>query len=174
MVQCVRLGLSVPGPQVRSLIRDQRFHMPHPLDQNSKLQKNRSNIVTKSIKDFKNGPHQKKSLKKINPVINHSGKEHEKECMYVCNRITLLYSKNQHNTSLVAQIVKNLPATQEPWVQFLAQEDPLEEGMETHSSFLAWRIPWTEEAGRLQSIGLHRVRHNRRALAHNVNPLYFN
>ena len=52
-------------------------------------------------------------------------------------------------------VVKNLPATQEPqetWVQSLGQEDPLEEGMATHSSILAWRIPWTEEPGRLQSI----------------------
>ena len=48
--------------------------------------------------------------------------------------------------SLVAQLVKNLPTMQETRVQFLGQEDPLEEGMATHSSVLAWRIPWTEEA----------------------------
>ena len=47
--------------------------------------------------------------------------------------------------SLVAQAVKNLPAMQEIWVQFLSQEDPLEKGMATHSSMLAWRIPWTEK-----------------------------
>ena len=47
--------------------------------------------------------------------------------------------------SLVTQTVKNLPAMQESWVQFLGQEDPLEKGLATHSSFLAWRIPWTEE-----------------------------
>jgi len=47
----------------------------------------------------------------------------------------------------------------EIWVQSLGQEDPLEESMATHSSILAWRIPWTEEPGRLQSIGLQRVRH---------------
>ena len=52
--------------------------------------------------------------------------------------------------SLVAQIVKNLPAVQETWVQSLGWEDPLEEGMATHSSILAWRIPWTEDPGRLQ------------------------
>ena len=46
--------------------------------------------------------------------------------------------------SLVAQMVKNLPAVQETWVQSLGQEDPLEKGMATHSSILAWRIPWTE------------------------------
>ena len=48
--------------------------------------------------------------------------------------------------SLVAQMVKNLPAMQGTWVQFLGQEDPLEEEMATHSSILAWKIPWTEES----------------------------
>ena len=62
--------------------------------------------------------------------------------------------------SLVAQTVKNLPAMQETWVRSLGQEDPLEEGMATHSSILAWRIPWTEEPGRLQSMGLPRVGHD--------------
>ena len=62
--------------------------------------------------------------------------------------------------SLVAQTVKNLPAMQEAWVRSLGQEDPLEEGMATHSSILAWRTPWTEEPGGLQSIGLQRVRHD--------------
>ena len=54
----------------------------------------------------------------------------------------------------VAQTVKNLPAMQRTQVQFLGQEDPMEKGMATHSSILAWRIPWTEEPGRLQSLGL--------------------
>ena len=49
-------------------------------------------------------------------------------------------------------VVKNLPAMQETWVQPLDQEDPLEEGMATHPSILAWRIPWTEEPGGLQSM----------------------
>ena len=49
--------------------------------------------------------------------------------------------------SLVAQIVKSLPAIQETWVRSLGQEDPLEEEMTTHSSILSWRIPWTEEPG---------------------------
>ena len=61
--------------------------------------------------------------------------------------------------SLVAQMVKNLPARQETWVQFLGQEEPLEKEMATHSSILAWRIPWTEEPGGLQSRGLQRVRY---------------
>ena len=63
-------------------------------------------------------------------------------------------------TSLVAQRVKNLPAMQETQVQVLGWEDPLEEGMAIHSSFLAWRIPQTEEPCRLQSMGSQRVRHN--------------
>ena len=58
-------------------------------------------------------------------------------------------------------MVKNLPATQETQVQSLAQEDPLEEGMATHSSILAWRVPWAEEPGRLQSMGSQRVRLDR-------------
>ena len=55
---------------------------------------------------------------------------------------------------LVAQLVKNPPAMWETWVQSLGQEDPLEEGMGTHSSILAWKIPQTEEPGRLRSMGL--------------------
>ena len=54
---------------------------------------------------------------------------------------------------LVAQVVKNLPAVQETWVPSLGREDPLEKGMTTHSSVLAWRIPWTEEPGRLSPLG---------------------
>ena len=57
-------------------------------------------------------------------------------------------------------MVKNLPAMQESQVRSLGQEDPLKKGMATHPSVLAWRIPWTEEAGRLQSMGLQRVGHN--------------
>ena len=62
--------------------------------------------------------------------------------------------------SLVAQMVKNLPAMQEIWVQFLDWEDPLEKEMATLSSTLAWRIPQTEEPGRLQSMGSQRVEHD--------------
>ena len=60
----------------------------------------------------------------------------------------------------MAQMVKNPPAIQENWVQSLGQEDPLQKGMPTHSSILAWRIPWTEELGGLPSMGLQRVRHD--------------
>ena len=57
-------------------------------------------------------------------------------------------------------MVKTLPAMQETWVQSLAWEDPLEKGMATHSSILAWEIPWKEEPGGLPSMGLQRVGHN--------------
>ena len=57
-------------------------------------------------------------------------------------------------------MVKNLPAMQETQVQFLGEEDTLEKEMTTHSSVLAWKIPWTEEAGRLLSVELQRVRHD--------------
>ena len=62
--------------------------------------------------------------------------------------------------SLIAQLVKNLPTVQEIRVRFLGWEDPLEKEMATHSDMLAWRIPWAEEPGGLQSIGLQRVGHD--------------
>ena len=62
--------------------------------------------------------------------------------------------------SLVAQMVKNPPAIRETWVRSLGWEDPLEEGMGTHSSILAVESPWTEEPGGLQSRGSHRVGHD--------------
>ena len=61
--------------------------------------------------------------------------------------------------SLVAQMVRNPPAMQETWVRSLGWEDPLGEGMATHCSVLAWRIPWTEEPGGLQSMESQRVRY---------------
>ena len=57
-------------------------------------------------------------------------------------------------------MVKNLPAMQKTQVRFLGQEDPLEKGMAIHSSILAWRSPWTEEPGELQSMGSHRAGHD--------------
>ena len=60
--------------------------------------------------------------------------------------------------SPVVQIVENLPAMQETWVQSLGQEDPLEKEMATHSSILAWEIPWTKEPCGLQSMRLQKVR----------------
>ena len=57
-------------------------------------------------------------------------------------------------------MVKNSPAIQETWVQSLGWKDPLEKGLATHSRILAWRMPWTEEPGGLQSVGWQRVRHD--------------
>ena len=66
-----------------------------------------------------------------------------------------------YEISLVAQMVKRLSTMREtPWVRALGWEDPLEKEMATHSSTIAWKITWTEEPGRLQSMGLQRVRHN--------------
>ena len=68
--------------------------------------------------------------------------------------ILIIASHGTHWASLVAQLVKDLPAMHETQVQFLGQEDPLEEEMAIHSSVLAWKIPWTEEPGGLPSMGL--------------------
>ena len=76
--------------------------------------------------------------------------------------------------SLVAQTVKNLLAKQETQVQSLGQEDPLEMGMATHSSILAWRIPWIEEPGGLQTIGLQRIGHDRATKHRNGGQLVCN
>ena len=81
-------------------------------------------------------------------------------------KITLIFSEyvdyeNRSSwTSLVAQTVKCLPTMQETRVQSLGREDLLEKEMATHSSILAWKIPWTVEPGRLQSMGSQRVRHD--------------
>ena len=64
-----------------------------------------------------------------------------------------------NGASLVALMVKNLPAMKETWVRSLGWEDPLEKGVATHSGILAWRIPWTEELGELQSMGSQRGTH---------------
>ena len=69
-------------------------------------------------------------------------------------------SMTLRSPSLVGQRLKRLPAMWETWVQSLSQVDPLEKEMATHSSILAWRIPWTEEPGGLQSMGLQRVGHD--------------
>ena len=73
---------------------------------------------------------------------------------FSCSTLSFPYA------SLVAQTVKRLPAMRETWVWSLSQEDPLEKEMATHPSTLAWKIPWTEEPGRLQSMGSQRVGHD--------------
>ena len=70
------------------------------------------------------------------------------------------FFSGSYDFSLVAQTVKHLPEMQETWVRSLSQEDPLEKDMSTHSSTLAWKILWTEESGRLQSMWSQRVRHD--------------
>ena len=62
---------------------------------------------------------------------------------------------------MVAQVVKNLPTTQEMWVQYLGRDKSLEKGMATHSSILVWRIPWTEQPDGLYSPWGHKERHDR-------------
>ena len=76
-----------------------------------------------------------------------------------CRR-TLYQLSYQGRASRVVQRLKHLPAVQETWVQSLGREDPLEKKMATRSSILAWRIPWMEEPGGLQSMGSQRVRHD--------------
>ena len=75
--------------------------------------------------------------------------------------------------SLVAQVVKNLPAMWETWLQSLGWEDPVEKGMATNSSILAWRIPWTEEPSRLQSLGSQRVRTQLSNFHYTMSIVYF-
>ena len=75
-------------------------------------------------------------------------------------RAFFMYMPISTVASLVAQRLKRLPAMRETWVRSLGQEDPLEKEMATHSSILAWRIPWMEEPGGLQSTGLQRVGHD--------------
>ena len=72
----------------------------------------------------------------------------------------LAYSQLSQSLPSGSDQVKNLPAMKETWVRFLGREDSLEKGMATYSSILVWRIPWTEEPGRLQSMASQRVRHN--------------
>ena len=82
--------------------------------------------------------------------------EHYDLCLFHILKGSFLYSLGFR----IAQLGKNPPAMKETWVRSLGWGDPLEKGKATHSSILAWRIPWTEEPGRLQSMGLQRVRHN--------------
>ena len=72
----------------------------------------------------------------------------------------MTHGMHEVRASLVAQWLKHLPGMRETWVRSLGREDPLEKEMATHSSTLAWRIPWTEEPGRLLSMGSQRVGHD--------------
>ena len=77
-----------------------------------------------------------------------------------CDCYSFVSPLSSWRASLVAQTVKNLPAKQKTWVRSPGMEDPLEKGMATHSSILAWRIPWTEEPGGLQFMGSQTAGHN--------------
>ena len=77
--------------------------------------------------------------------------------LFIC---ILLMMSFKSQTSLVAQTVKHLSTMQETWVRSLGWKDPLQKEMAIHSSTLAWKIPWTEEPGRLQPMGSQRVGHN--------------
>ena len=83
-------------------------------------------------------------------------------CLFFLSHTPLIkeQSATDTQTSLVAQTVKRLPAMREARVQSLGQEDPLEKAMATHSSTLAWKIPWLEEPGRLQFMGSQRAGHD--------------
>ena len=87
--------------------------------------------------------------------LSHSPKSHSQDLacgqhfLFIC-----YYYINDHGTPLVAQRVKHLPTMWETWVQTLGREDPLEKEMTTHSSILAWKIPWTEELGGLTVHGV--------------------
>ena len=90
-----------------------------------------------------------RSWKLVTPVLERSRKETEK--------LSDIFEHLENNIhSLVAQLVKNLPTVQETWVQSLSQEDPLKKEMAVHSSILAWKIPWIEDYGGLQSMGLQK------------------
>ena len=89
--------------------------------------------------------------------LSEVGRDHTRTCGI---QISFIYNYLGYSQSKVAQTVKNLPRMQETQVCFLGLDDPLEKGMATHSSILAWRIPWTEEPGGLQFMGSQRVGHN--------------
>ena len=80
--------------------------------------------------------------------------------IYLCYKVYLNTCMQYIKTSLVAQMVKRLSTMRETRVRSLGWEDPLEKEMAIHSSTIAWKIPWTEEPGRLQSMGSQRVRHD--------------
>ena len=104
------------------------------------------------------------SSKSLRPPQFHGGRDWvlflEVRCSMSKKELAPLIFGVYLSSSLVAQMVKNLPAMKETWVQSLGQEDTLEKGMATHYSILAWRIPWTEKPGGLQSMGSQIVRHN--------------
>ena len=92
--------------------------------------------------------------------MDHQGSPMTLFCLQIFRCIVLSVTLPSTGASFVAQMVKHLTTMWETWVQSLGREDPLEKEMATHSSILAWRIPWTEEPGRLQSMGSKRLGHD--------------
>ena len=81
-------------------------------------------------------------------------------CVCVCVCVCVCIERERERERVPSgAVVKNPPAKQKTWVQFLGQQDPLEREMATHSNILAWEIPWTEKPGQPQSVGLQRVKH---------------
>ena len=116
--------------------------------------------------DFPGGSHGKASAYNVGdpgsiPGSGRSpGEGNGNPLQYSCLPTQKRGSKKYMRTSLVAQTVKRLSTMRETQVQSLGREDPLEKEMAIHSSTTAWKIPWTEEPGRLQSMGSQRVRHD--------------
>jgi len=116
--------------------------------------------------DFPGGSHSKASAYNVGdpgsiPGSGRSpGEGNGNPLHYSCLPTQKRGSKKYMRTSLVAQTVKHLSTMRETQVQSIGQEDPLEKEMAIHSSTIAWKIPWTEEPGRLQSMGLQRVGHD--------------
>ena len=98
-------------------------------------------------------------LEEMSPTFTQLQMKEDQHLFKIC-RTVFMGRLMVLRASLVVQTVKNLPAMQETWDPSLGREDPLEEGMATHSIILTWRIPWTEEPGGLQSMGSQRVRHD--------------
>ena len=96
----------------------------------------------------------------LGPTVWNEMRDNGSKVLDASKENTKWWKRPVKTASLVAQMIKNLPAMQETQVQFLGWKDPLEMGMAIHFSILAWRIPWTEEPGRLQSMGSPRVRHH--------------
>ena len=92
-------------------------------------------------------------------IMQNAGQDEAKDGIKIARR-NINNLRYADNTTLIAQMVKNLLVMQEIRIRFLGQEDPLEKRMPTHSSTLAWRIPWTKETGGLQSTGSQRVQHD--------------
>ena len=164
MVQWLRLCMSMQGTRVSSLVQeDPTCHAAtKPVSSNYwalKLQLLKPTCPRAHALQYENPPKWETLTLQLESSPDSDMRESPCVPMRTLCSQKGMNEKNNYwyfRTSLVAQMVKNLPAMQKTWVQFLCWEDSLEEGMATHSRILAWRIPWTEKPGRLQSMGLQR------------------